>query len=215
MEKVNPTVKHYGHAVTFVAIWGLLILLLDARDAIDGADLLKRFPLAVTIYALAHILFSKWLWRLPFLQGWLIKLPDLQGTWRGELQSDWVDPATGEGVPAKPVVLVIRQTYTSISCTLLTEESSSHSIAAEITPLAGDGELYLCYSYTNKTKAMVKDRSPDHDGATILKIVRTPERKLEGYYWTARKTRGDMVFSFESERLSEKSSPARILICTS
>lgn len=203
MEKVNPTVRHYGHAVTFVAIWGLLILVLDARDAIDGGDLLRRFPLAVTIYALAHFLFAKWLWRLPILQGWLIKLPDLQGTWRGELKSDWKDPATGQGVAPKSVLLVIRQTYTSISCTLLTEESSSYSIAAEITPLGGDGELYLCYSYTNKTKAMVKDRSPDHDGATILKIIRIPDRKLEGYYWTARKTRGDMVFSFESKDLSE------------
>ena len=203
MEKVNPTVQLYAQVFCFLLIWGLVLLITGTFSAFDAWSAAKRLPIAISIYALIGIGFVRWCWRWKVLRGWLIKLPDLQGTWRGELRSDWVNPATGQGVPPIPICIVIRQTFSSIGITLMTQESSSYSTAAEINTLYGDPQLCLSYTYTNRPKATLRNRSQIHDGAAILKIVSSP-RSLEGEYWTSRKTRGDIDVKFQSRRLAER-----------
>jgi hypothetical protein len=51
----------------------------------------------------------KWLWRLPIFRGWLVTVPYIQGTWYGDLQSTWVNPTTGAGIPPLKVILIVRQ----------------------------------------------------------------------------------------------------------
>ena len=138
------------------------------------------------------------------LQGWLIKIPDLQGTWRGELRSDWIDPETGKGIDPIPMILVVRQTFSNIQCTMMTMESTSYSTTADINVAPNSEDLYLTYNYTNRPKATIRDRSAIHDGASILKIISKPNKCLEGEYWTGRKTRGDITLAFDSKDLVEK-----------
>lgn len=52
-------------------------------------------------------------------------------------------------------------------------------------------------------KANVRDRSEIHDGAAILKVVIDQEKRLEGEYWTSRKTTGDLSVKFISRKLAE------------
>lgn len=204
MEKINNTIKINAQIFTFLIIWAVVILVTKVYSTIDLWTAVKQIPQAISIYAIIGVLFTKWIWRWNLLQGWLIKIPDLQGTWRGELKSDWINPETGKGIDPIPVVLVIRQTFLTIKCTLMTKESTSYSTTADINVVPNGEDLYLTYNYTNRPKATIRDRSAIHDGASILKIIQKPNRCLEGEYWTSRKTRGDMTLSFENKNLAEK-----------
>ena len=200
MEKVNRTIELYAQILTFLVVWFLTLIVVAPIDLLGA---LKLIPTAITIYAFIGVIFVKWIWRWPIFQGWLIKIPDLQGTWRGELKSDWINPETHQPIPPIPVILVIRPTFSNINCTLMTKESSSYSTTASINAAVNGEELYLTYNYTNRPKATLRDRSAIHDGAAILKIIKQPERTLEGEYWTSRKTRGDITLKFKSLSLAE------------
>jgi len=86
----------------------------------------------------------------------------------------------------------------------MTKESTSYSTTADINIVPSGDDLYLTYNYTNRPKAVIRDRSAIHDGASILKIIRKPNKCLEGEYWTSRKTRGDINLIFESKNITEK-----------
>ena len=204
MEKINNTVKIHTQILTFLIIWAIILLVSKTYNPLDLWSAVKQIPQAISVYALVGIVFTKWIWRWKIFQRWLIKIPDLQGTWRGELKSDWIDPATGKNVTPIPIVLVVRQTFSSISCMLMTEESISYSTTANINYISGGEDLYLTYNYTNRPKMTIRDRSAIHDGAAILKIIKTPFFSLEGEYWTSRKTRGEMVLIFKSKSPLEK-----------
>jgi len=203
MEKVNNTIKIYVQILTFLFIWAIILFLSGILATFDFWRALQLLPQAISIYVVLSIVFIKWLWRFPLLQGWLIKLPDLQGTWRGELRSDWINPETQQGVAPIPIMVVIKQTFSSIECALMTEESTSYSTTADVV-VGGNNDLFLTYNYTNRPRATLRDRSQIHDGASILKIIRKPDFMLEGEYWTSRKTRGDISLKFESKKLEER-----------
>jgi hypothetical protein len=204
MEKVNSTVKIYAQMLTFLVIWLVIIIASGKFSPLDLWAAAKLIPMAVAGYAFVALIFTKWLWRCKFFADWLVKVPDLQGTWRGELKSDWIDPKTNQGIPPVPITLVIRQTFSNISCILMTKESSSYSTTANINAESNNENLFLTYNYTNRPKATLRDRSAIHDGAAVLKIVRTPKRILEGEYWTSRKTRGEITLHFQSHNLEEQ-----------
>src|SRR5882724_6668944 len=116
---------------SFVAIW-VAILYATGTGLTINWEAIKKLPDVVTVYVVLSFLFTKWLWRLPIFQGWLVPFPDLQGTWQGELKSTWKNPATDQNIAPVPIVLVIRQTFSSISGVLYTHESDSYSTAAQI-----------------------------------------------------------------------------------
>jgi hypothetical protein len=204
MEKVNNTVQLYAQVITFLVIWAIVILVSGTLAPFELWTAVKAIPTAITMYAFAALIFVKHLWRLRVFQGWIIKVPDLQGTWRGKLSSDWINPASNQRLAPIPVILVIRQTFLSISCTMITKESTSYSTTADILYVGNNEELCLTYNYTNRPKALLRDRSAIHDGAAILKLSCKPELTLEGEFWTNRKTRGDISLKFESRQLSER-----------
>lgn len=204
MEKLNNTIKIHAQIIIFLIIWAAIIFLSKTYDTNDLWPAVKQIPKAISAYAILGVIFTKWVWRWPLLQGWLIKVPDIQGTWRGTLKSDWVDPSTGKKLPPIPMILVIKQTFSNIKCTLMTKESVSHSMTADINYMSGGQDLYLTYNYTNRSKATIRERSPIHDGAVILKIIKNPGFCLEGEYWTSRNTKGEMSLNFESKTLLEK-----------
>jgi hypothetical protein len=204
MEKINNTIKIHAQIFTFLIIWAIVLMITRVYSTVDLWTAIKQIPQAISIYAIIGILFTKWIWRWNILQGWLIKIPDLQGTWRGELKSDWINQETGKSTDPISMVLVIRQTFSTIKCTLMTKESTSYSMTADINFVPNGEDLYLTYNYTNRPKATIRDRSAIHDGASILKIIQKPNKCLEGEYWTSRKTRGDITLTFDSKDLVEK-----------
>lgn len=203
MKNIRKEVAIWIQLGSFICIWSLMLLLAGTRMQI-GWEALKRFPEAVVIYSGGRLFFTTRAWRWKAFRGWLVPFPDLQGTWAGAIQSTWTDMAAGPARPPIPVLLVIRQSFSSIDCVMYSRESTSSSSAAQVVSDEEFRQPQLCFVYSNRPRATVRDRSQMHDGAAILKIVERPERVLEGQYWTDRKTTGDIQVLFKSKSLTDR-----------
>lgn len=131
------------------------------------------------------------LWRLvPTLSR--VMFPDLNGTWRGTVETTWVD---SDGVSPGPidVTIWVRQSLFAIRVQQRTNESGSWS--QRVFPEA-DGEagrFGLWYSYSNQPKATVSKTSAPHEGVARLELSWSAgEACLSGRYFTARETTGDI-----------------------
>ena len=200
MESIKKEVFLWVCIVLILLIW-VAVLQLTGTPLSINLKAIKKLPDAVTIFVIISFVFTKWLWRLPMFRGWLVRFPDLQGTWEGELQSTWINPKTNERIRSLRMILVIRQTFSSISCTMFTRESESYSRAAQMDVEEETGAVSLSYNYTNRSKATIRDRSPIHDGAAHLRVVTVPAPMLEGEYWTGRCTTGQMRLTFFTHQL--------------
>lgn len=169
-------------------IWGTMLV-------VDGVAVsgtwFRPFSTVVGVLLLLLVAFDLWAWRLRFLQGWFVSRPDIRGTWRVELQSDYKDPATDEIIAPISAHLVVRQTFSTLSLRLLTSESSSELVASEISK-ATDGTYRLAAVYRNEPKLSVRHRSPIHYGAIVVDVLGDPVKRLTGHYWTDRNTRGQL-----------------------
>lgn len=168
--------------------------LLALRGVALSWEMLLPFSGVVAAVSLTLLLFDSWAWKLPIFQGWLIKRPILHGTWKTELQSDWIDPATGTNIPPINCYIIFRQTASLLSIRLVTPESRSESVSAGI-EVCVDGTFEVNCSYRNKPKALYRHRSEVHYGAMLLAADSPTPIRLEGEYWTDRKTSGSAVLT--------------------
>jgi hypothetical protein len=180
---------HLSTILFFAAIiWGILLVIGGVAVSISW---LRYISTVTGILLLLLGTFDKWLWRLSFLQGWFVKRPIIRGTWQAILRSKWVDPATGKCIEPVNGFMVIRQTYSSLSLRLLTDESSSELIGAEVITLS-DGTMRMAGVYRNEPRQLLRERSSMHNGAILLEIIGRPVTCLRGHYWTDRNTSGEI-----------------------
>jgi hypothetical protein len=206
MKNIKHEVSVWVQLVAFVGLWAC-ILYATRTEFVINLESVKKLPEVVTAYLLLHFAFTKWGWRWTVFRGWLVPYPDLQGTWQGELQTTWRNPQTGEVPGPIAVTIAIRQTFSAISIVMFTGESMSYSTAASLSEADESGIMRLSYTYTNTPKVGVRDRSIVHDGAAIFRIITEPERRLEGEYWTNRKSTGEMRLRYNSPRPVEAALP--------
>lgn len=202
MKNIKDEALIWGQLISFVGIWSIILFITNTPLKIDW-NAANKLPDVVTIYSILLLIFTKWGWRIPQLQGWIVPFPDLEGTWEGTLQTTWIDPKTNKIPPPIPLVLVVRQTFDSINCVMYTKESSSYSTTANFIKDDDSGIKRLSYVYTNRPDAAIRDRSAVHDGAAILEIASKPKRRLKGEYWTNRKTSGSISLTFKTRELLE------------
>jgi len=204
MRNINFKALIWIAVICGIAAW-LTMLLINSEPVELSFASLKYVSSAVIFDLFLWFLFVKWGWRFRLFQGWLVPFPVLHGTWHGTINSMWVDEKTGERPPPISVVLVIKQSFLRVDCEVLshTEESSSRSYAAEFLINVESGAKSLLYSYANRPRVAVRDRSPMHDGTALLEIISKPDRRLLGEYWTNRGTVGEINLSFYSKDLQE------------
>lgn len=163
---------------------------------------------AASLFVLA---FDHFLWRLPKVGRRFSKRPDMRGTWRGRLASNWINPETGQRIDPDPeVYLVVRQTFWSVTANLITKESKSCSTTATIED-DGCGQYQFVAQYRNTPRASVRERSEVHHGSFKLDIAGEPVGQLEGYYWTDRNTMGELNFRHRSKKFAESFAHAQEL----
>lgn len=184
--------EKYIKAILYVAVaaWAGVLLVSGQRLS---SGLLRPLSTVTTIVVFAAITFDLWLWKLPLLHGWFVKRPAIDGTWKVQIRSNWSNPETGVSGLIAPIegYMVIRQTFSTLSLRLLTEESSSELLGTEIV-CSADGLYCVSGVYRSEPRFQVRDRSPIHYGAVWLKIVDVEPQKIEGHYWTDRETAGEM-----------------------
>jgi hypothetical protein len=179
-----------------VLVWSALLILNGQSVSLQ---LLKPFSTVAGVVGVLALAFDKWLWRWAPLHPWFVATPDLQGTWRGELVSDWRREG-GEPIAPVEAFLVVRQTFSTISMRLLTSESTSVLLSGSVSK-APDGVDTASGVYLNTPDALRREASPIHHGGLILQIQGIPPAALQGEYWTDRKTKGQLRFIARSPRL--------------
>lgn len=172
-----------------VAVWGGILFFSGTLLSWEHAR-----PFGFTLAALSTIiaLYDKFLWAWwPFRLAH--KVPHLQGTWRVELQSTYVDPETKERKAPILGYAAITQTYTKISLNLMTADSSSFLVASSIR-VTGNAEVVGVYQ-SDPQIHLRGDVSEIHYGAFRIKVIGRPVIELEGHYWTDRITKGTVKYT--------------------
>lgn len=184
--------------VFFVAvIWGISLVL---QGTSLSFDLLKPFTNVTGVLVLLLTFFDKWAWHWRIFYPWLVSTPYIEGTWKGKVKSNWINPETEQGIDDIDAYLVIRQKFSTIHARLITKESNSELLTGEIIKNA-DETWQFVGAYRNTPKISIRERSPIHHGAIMLQIKGQPPIGLEGQYWTDRNTQGEITFSgYNSKR---------------
>jgi hypothetical protein len=164
-------------------------------------DFLRFFSIAVLICSILLLLWDQWAWKLrPFQL--LPGVPrDVSGTWETTLESFWIDPRTKSLPAPKTVYLVIRQTSSTASITLISNESKSKSSIARV--IKEDGSWLIHYIYTNEPQVDLRVHSPIHHGSGVLSIVGSPAQRIAGNYWTDRDSKGKLTLNRRSTEYAE------------
>ena len=188
------------------ALWVLLVFsstvfyviyLIQGSPSLNPQAILQILSTVVSIDLIFYLLFVSFLWKFRIFRNWLVPFPNLDGTWRGEIRTTWTDPETGERPGPIPAILTIKQSFLNISCVMRTAEMSSRSLTSEFV-LDKENQLErLVYTYDSDPIQTVKERNPQHCGTMSFNIVKEQEKnKLEGGYWTDRKTTGTIKMDF-------------------
>jgi hypothetical protein len=185
-------------AIILVAalVWAILLL-------IDGVGVsigwLRHLSAVVAIVLVLITAFDIWLWKLWFLRGWFVKRTNIGGTWHATIRSNWHDPSTGESIPPTDGYMAIHQRYSSLSLRLMTNESTSQLLGAEIIKSL-DGTFRIAGVYRNEPRQAARQAGHMHYGAVILDVIGNPPSSLRGHYWTDRGTSGEIDLNSRSKR---------------
>ena len=170
----------------------------------------KPFSVVVYILSFLFFVFDIWIWRWRLLHGWFVFRPDLRGTWRIELQSNWKREDGGTVNPIS-AYFVIRQTFFTLNVDMFTKESTSKIVVSLINKV-GDGDYRLVGIYRNEPKLSVRNRSSIHYGAFMLNIQGNPVKSLIGCYWTDRKTCGEIQTLARHNLIAKSFDEAQMLL---
>ena len=189
-----------GLVVALFAISLFCLNYFDVYDLEDTSGFFRAYSaaLSVTTSALALLVWKGW--KIPWFKGWLVMVPNLNGTWEGALQSDWINPETNERIGPITSVLVVKQTLFGMSCVVRTGEMTSYSISAGIERDRNSHIEKLVYTYRSEPKPGASERSAIHHGTSVLEFGTSPGWSLSGRYFTERNTTGELEFTFRNRR---------------
>ena len=162
------------------AFWAVSLL---ATGTQIQAEFFKPFSVVSAGLGALLAFFNRTAWRWRVWRGWLVRRPNLAGTWQVALTPTGSAPVDG--------FMVVRQTLTSLTLRLLTAESSSMTLASSIVRDL-DGMMAVAAVYRAEPRLPVRDRSPIHNGAFYLTISSDPAGELVGHYWTDRGSSGEL-----------------------
>ena len=189
----------------------LVCVVYAALQIIDHQPLGKLtglFSGSVTVLTMAALVFEKWGWKLPILGKMLGAPENIHGTWKAVMESDWVNPQTLQRHPTIEAYLVVRQSFSTVSVRMFSNESYSDTLVAKV-DVEPNGFSRLVATFLNTPDQDVRGRSAMARGAFHLRIEGDPPHALSGDYWTERKANGTikttghipkMAHSFEHAR---------------
>lgn len=171
-----------GAAGLALAVTGAGVEWGAARTALG---VVSAVPLAVNLY-------DRWLWRIR----WLPFGPaNLRGVWKASLRSDYPDAATRGSLAPIEAYVVFRQTAVALSVAIYTSESTSASIAVALDGTR-DERFEVSWLFRNESRHEHRPDSPIHyGGARLLPFGGRSPARLEGTYFTDRKTMGDFTLT--------------------
>jgi hypothetical protein len=120
--------------------------------------------------------------------------PDISGTWRATLNSNWptiaklsgLEPSSGAPITAD-IKVVARLLHVKIRFCSDSKYSKSKSVSVSIHRDEHDGNVRLYYTYENTTENPLSSDCSHHFGSAYVDVSGTGgDMILEGLYWTNR-----------------------------
>lgn len=176
------------------AAWGLVLWL---QEATLSWDHFAPFTTVVGVLVGVSLAMEFFLWRFRIFQGWLFDRPDLRGTWKVTIQSEWINPDTGVRVPPITAYAGIVQTLTKLQIQFMTPESESCLLAHAIEPTPCGNRFNVSVVYASTPGVELRGvRSERHVGAATISThgAKYKPESLTAEYWTDRRTVGRMTF---------------------
>ena len=136
----------------------------------------------------------------------LVDIPNLNGRYEGILESSFLNLVTNENTKKKCVIEIVQNAskitinsyYADVDGV---ETSKSESVSEEIIK-KNNGFYDLYYIFTNKPDTLNEGLN-NHSGACKLTFY-PQEKKLEGEYYTDRKTKGKISVIFKEKDIKGK-----------
>jgi hypothetical protein len=204
VKNLNPKYAIWTILLVSVGIYLIYLFIFPIPDQTLKAYLI-RLPTVVTVDLILFLLFDVWLWKCKLFHFWLVPFPNLNGTWKGIIKSNWKDEEESAQYLQIPVMLTIKQTFTYISCVMRTAEMRSQSFNEGFIIDRKNQVLKLSYSYESVPDQTIRNRSAKHIGSIYLDIMKDKnEMSLTGSYWTDRETTGSISLNFWKRERIEK-----------
>lgn len=153
---------------------------------------------------------NSFLWKVKLseyrLFKWLVDIPNLNGRYEGILESSFPNSVTNKNTKKKCVIEIVQNAskitinsyYADVDGI---ETSKSESVSEEIIK-KNNGFYDLYYIFTNKPD-ILNEGLNNHSGACKLTFY-PQEKKLEGEYYTDRKTKGKISVFFKEKDIKGK-----------
>lgn len=133
----------------------------------------------VAIIVCIDLIYVKYIWKyIPFE-----KTPRIYGTYEGIIRYNF-----NGNESEKNIRLEIKQTLLSVKVKVITDEITSDSIMGNIVEEREANVLY--YTYITNPQSKYSMNNPIQYGT--CRLIITDIDKLEGIYWTSRRTNGDI-----------------------
>ena len=121
-----------------VIAWGAVLL---AQGVPLSLEHLAPFSTVVGVLAVSALALEHLLWRKWWMHGWFVKRPNLRGTWKVTLLSDWINPETSQAIPPIACYMGVEQTLSTLQMHLMTPESESWFVAHSVRAVVADRKL--------------------------------------------------------------------------
>ncbi|RNF85259.1 hypothetical protein [Montanilutibacter psychrotolerans] len=174
------------------AAWGAVLCLQGTHVSWEH---LAPFTTVVGVLVVVALAMEYVLWPFRIFQGWLFNRPDLRGTWKVTIQSEW--PETGQRIPPITAYAGIAQTLSELQIHLMTPESESCLLAHAIEPTPCGNRFDVSVVYANTPGVELRGvRSERHVGAATISThgAKYKPESMTAEYWTDRRTVGRMTF---------------------
>lgn len=181
-------------SILLACVLGFLYLLINKLD-FNFTNSIKAFSASATLIILFWGFYFEWGWKWPLLSK-IFYRPNLNGTWKGELFSDWKDEE-GNGVKPIKFFIVIRQNFLRINFTTFTNNYIGKSYSERLILDKERGIKNVAYLYRKET-SQISDNN--NEGASELRVIESNILKMRGKYWSNIKTNGEIDVSFFVKR---------------
>lgn len=182
-------------AVVIAAIFWALYLIFSNERSLLWADA-APFGFVVSALVVVGLLFEHWLWYKKIVN-WFLDIPDLRGTWKCEMRSNYRDETTHEPISPIDCYVSATQSFSYLQFHVMTPESQSWLIASDIRKSSKGTGYQVVGVYTNQPGTHVREYSEIHMGALWLETHGSNWRpdSMTGEYWTDRDTKGSITMS--------------------
>lgn len=174
--------NEYKNVYLILAIFSILSawLLHLLLDYLNLGIWMIDVPSVFGFYYICLKIFNKYIWKFHFLRTTnLIKTPNLNGNWVGEIES------SHDNFQSKnPIKVSISQTWTKIIISLESGFSKSKSEICGIT-ISEDKTKTITYQYLNEPLAIAIETMEIHKGTASLSID-GDNKLLSGIYYSGR-----------------------------